>query len=40
VVPNPDVAAASRLGEALSRAGYTEDAIDELVGADAWSTAI
>jgi len=40
VVPNPDVAAASRLGEALSRAEYTEDAIDELVGADAWSTAI
>jgi methylase of polypeptide subunit release factors len=40
VVPNPDVAAATRLGEALARAEYTEDAIDELVGADAWSTAI
>ena len=40
MVPNPDVAAAARLGEALSRADYTEDAIDELVGADAWSTAI
>ena len=40
MVPNPDVAAAARLGEALSRAEYTEDAIDGLVGADAWSTAI
>ena len=40
MVPNSDVAAASRLGEALSRADYTEDAIEELLGEDAWSSAL
>jgi methylase of polypeptide subunit release factors len=40
VGPNPDRAAARRLGETLSSIGYTEDAIDELLGDDAWSAAI
>ena len=38
--PNPNVAEARKLGEALSRAEYTEDAIDDLLGQEAWSNAL
>ncbi len=40
MVPNPDVAEARKLGEALTRADYTEDAIDDLLGQEAWANAL
>ena len=36
--PNPDAAAAARLGSALRRLGYTEDTLLELLGDDAYSS--
>jgi methylase of polypeptide subunit release factors len=35
-----DDAAAAAVGEALVRVGFTEEAIDDLLGDDAWSTAL
>jgi SAM-dependent methyltransferase len=40
VLPNVDTAAAWALGEALRKVAYDEEAIDELLGEDAWSTAL
>jgi methylase of polypeptide subunit release factors len=40
VVPTHDLAAARTLGEALRRLAYNEEAIDELLGEDAWTTAL
>jgi methylase of polypeptide subunit release factors len=40
VALEPDNAAAAAVGEALVRVGFTEEAIDELLGEDAWSTAL
>src|SRR5215208_3251896 len=40
VLPNPDPAAAQAIARSLSRAAYDEDTIDDLLGADAWSTAL
>src|ERR1041384_5948941 len=40
MVPNLDHAAAKTLGEALRRVSYDEDAIEELLGEEAWSTAL
>jgi methylase of polypeptide subunit release factors len=40
VVPQLDLDAARALGEALRGVSYTEDTIDELLGEDAWTTAL
>jgi methylase of polypeptide subunit release factors len=40
VTPTLDIAAARKLGDALRRVGYKEDSIEELLGEDAWSTAL
>jgi methylase of polypeptide subunit release factors len=38
--PNPDRSAAKIVGDALHRVGYGEDSIEELLGDDAWTTAL
>jgi methylase of polypeptide subunit release factors len=38
--PNPDRDAAKLVGDSLRRVGYGEDAIEELLGEDAWTTAL
>lgn len=40
MVPKLDTAAAKTLGESLRRVAYSEDAIEGLLGEDAWSTAL
>jgi methyltransferase family protein len=40
VVPTVDTAAARALGDALRNVGYDEEAIEELLGEEAWSTAL
>ena len=40
MIPNPDPAGAKALGRSLSHAGYSEEAIDDLLGEDAWTTAL
>jgi hypothetical protein len=40
VAPNVDIAAARALGDALRGVAYDEDAIEELLGEEAWSTAL
>lgn len=40
MLPNLDKAAAKALGDALRRVSYDEDAIEELLGEEAWSTAL
>ncbi len=40
MVPTLDDTAARTLGDALRRIAYNEDTIDELLGEDAWSTAL
>jgi hypothetical protein len=40
VPPTVDTVAARILGQALRRVSYDEDAIDELLGEDAWATAL
>ncbi len=40
MVPNVDIAAARALGDALRHVAYDEDAIEELLGEEAWSTAL
>ena len=40
MLPEPDTAAARRVGDSLRRLPYDEEAIDELLGEDAWSTAL
>jgi methylase of polypeptide subunit release factors len=40
MLPKLDKAAATALGEALRRVSYDEDAIEELLGEEAWSTAL
>jgi SAM-dependent methyltransferase len=40
VVPKVDVDAARTLGEALRSVSYNEEAIDDLLGEDAWSTTL
>ena len=40
MVPNVDTAAARALGDALRNVAYDEEAIEELLGEEAWSTAL
>jgi hypothetical protein len=40
VVPTLDITAARTLGDALRRVSYDEESIEELLGEEAWTTAL